>query len=147
MHYKKKLKILKMVDGSSENNIESDESIEIDSDSSQTATNYQNTAVKISKLNDEELSRFETFRRVGFKRSVIKRMCYEITGQSCNPRFIIAVSGLSKVFVGELCTEAKKVQERWNETGPLLPSHIHEAWRLLTKKMPNMNCEDQDFII
>lgn len=92
----------------------------------------------LATLSEKELLRYEAFRRVGFKRNMIKRLCFEITGQSCNPKFIIAVCGLAKVFVGELVDKAKEVQQEWGQSGPLLVTHIHEAYRKLRMCIPNM---------
>lgn len=92
----------------------------------------------LNTLSEDELLRYEAFRRVGFKRNMIKRLCLEVIGQSCNPKFIIAVCGLSKVFVGELIDEAKNVQKQWNDTGALLVTHIHEAFRRIYNTKPNM---------
>ena len=41
----------------------------------------------LNTLSEDELMRYEKFRRVGFKRNMIKRMCLEVIGQSCNPKF------------------------------------------------------------
>lgn len=127
---------------SSESNVYNKNISDSDSEASDTFidTKHINTVFKdvIANMSREELHRYETFRRVGLKRNMIKRLCFEVIGQSCNPKFIITVCGFAKVFVGELVTEAKKVQKEWGDTGPLLVTHVHEAYRQLYKTMPNM---------
>lgn len=127
---------------SSESNAYNKNISDSDSDASDTFINTKhiNTVFKdvIANMSREELHRYETFRRIGLKRNMIKRLCFEVIGQSCNPKFIIAVCGLAKVFVGELVSEAKNVQKEWGNTGPLLVTHVHEAYRRLYKSIPNI---------
>lgn len=43
----------------------------------------------------------------------------------------IVLSGIAKVFVGELVEEARKVRDDLGETGAIMPSHLLEAHRRL----------------
>ncbi|CAD25154.1 TRANSCRIPTION INITIATION FACTOR TFIID 28kDa SUBUNIT [Encephalitozoon cuniculi GB-M1] len=88
-------------------------------------------------MSEEELHRYEKFRGSGFPKAAIKKYISSVIGQAVNPNFVIAVCGLAKVFVGEMIEIAKAVQEERREEGPLLPSHIHEAYRRLYKRIPN----------
>lgn len=92
----------------------------------------------INTMSEEELQRYETFRRSGFPKAAIKKYINNVIGQAVNPNFVIAVSGLAKVFVGEMIETAKIVQKEQRDAGPLLPSHIHEAYRRLYKSTPNI---------
>jgi transcription initiation factor TFIID subunit 11 len=94
--------------------------------------------VSILEMSEADQQRYETFRSSNFPKSAIKKLIGTIIGQAVNPNMVIGVAGLSKVFVGEMVTEAKIVQKELNEDGPLQPSHIHEAYRRLFKKMPNL---------
>lgn len=89
-------------------------------------------------MSPEELHRYEKFRGSGFPKAAIKKYISNVIGQAVNPNFVIAVSGLAKVFVGEMIEVAKVVQAERCEKGPLLPSHIHEAYRRLYRKTPNI---------
>lgn len=92
----------------------------------------------ISQMSDADLQRYETFRGTNFPKAAVKKLISNIIGQAVNPNIVIGVGGLCKVFVGEMVEEAKKIQSELDESGPLLPSHMHEAYRRLYNKVPNM---------
>lgn len=114
-----------------------------DTDSSSTTTSTSTAPLHpqlqiVDQLSEEKLHQYESFRRSGISKTSIKKLCSNIIAQACNPNFIIAVSGVAKVFVGEMVKEAKDVQRGWEQEGPLMPSHVHEAYRRLYGEMPNM---------
>ena len=43
------------------------------------------------------------------------------------------MSGMAKVFIGEIVEQALDIQQKTNETGPLHPKHIREAFRFYKK--------------
>ena len=101
--------------------------------------NYdQQAQSSVLQMTEADQQRYETFRSSNFPKSAIKKLIGTIIGQAVNPNIVIGVAGLSKVFIGEMVEEAKKVQKEMNDIGPLMPSHIHEAHRRLCKKLPNM---------
>lgn len=95
---------------------------------------------EIPALTDDELKRYGAFRKSGFNKGGIRKFVAQLLGQTCNPNFAIVLSGIAKVFVSELVEEAKEVQREWKDKHELLPSHVHEAYRRLYHRMPNMNC-------
>lgn len=97
----------------------------------------------ISEMDEFDLQRNETFRRSKFPKSAIKKLISSIIGQAVNPNMVIAVAGLAKVFIGEMVEEAKKVQREMDDEGALLPSHFHEAYRRLYKRIPNMKLKNK----
>ncbi|KAM0684807.1 transcription initiation factor TFIID subunit 11, partial [Conglomerata obtusa] len=75
----------------------------------------------IDNMTPEELLRYEDFRRAGFNKNGIRKLINGILGQACNLNFIISVSGIAKVFVGEVVEKALEVQKEWNDVGALKP--------------------------
>ena len=118
------------------------------------ATSQEQMRSILSTLTEEQLQRYETFRRVGFPRPMIKKLINRImesllalnnnnsnngvgakdkAATNINPSTVIVIAGIAKVFVGELVEEAKVVLEEWGDdlNSPITPAHLMEAHRRL----------------
>ncbi|KAJ8570064.1 hypothetical protein K7X08_006641 [Anisodus acutangulus] len=86
----------------------------------------------LSQFTEEQMSRYESFRRSGFQKSNMKRLLTRITGSAkISIPMTIVVSGIAKMIAGELIETAKMVMAERRDTGPIRPCHIREAYRRL----------------
>jgi transcription initiation factor TFIID subunit 11 len=95
--------------------------------------------VLVSNFSDEQLDRYEMYRRSAFSKVSIKRLMHSITGTVPSSNVVIAMAGIAKVFVGEIVEEALEVQRREannpeNKPTPLEPKHLREAHRRINSQ-------------
>ncbi|KAM7262510.1 hypothetical protein ACFE04_000193 [Oxalis oulophora] len=86
----------------------------------------------LSQFTEQQMSRYESFRRSALQRSNMKRLLGSITGsQRISIPITIVVCGIAKMFVGELVETARMVMAERKDSGPIRPCHIREAFRRL----------------
>ena len=66
-------------------------------------------------------------------------MSQGVCGTPVPQNAVIAMAGVTKVYVGEVVEAALQAREEAGEEGPLQPKHVREAVRRLKKnsKIPN----------
>ncbi|KQK09195.1 transcription initiation factor TFIID subunit 11 [Brachypodium distachyon] len=86
----------------------------------------------LSQFTEDQMNRYESFRRSGFQKSNMKKLLASITGsQKISMPTTIVVSGIAKMFVGEVIETARIVMTERKDSGPIRPCHIREAYRRL----------------
>lgn len=86
--------------------------------------------VLMANFSEEQLNRYEVFRRSAFQKSTVKKIIQTVSGKTVSASVVIAMSGIAKVYVGEIVEKALDVKASWGDTGPLQPRHMREAYRL-----------------
>lgn len=112
----------------------------------------------LKDLDEEQIARYEMFRRIRLPAPMVKKVVQRTleslvkeggsTG-TINQNVIIAVAGISKVFVGELVEEAKDVMTSLGEPEnlPIHPSHLIEAQRRLRRRLEHKSSPDTNALL
>ncbi|ODV94709.1 hypothetical protein PACTADRAFT_20143, partial [Pachysolen tannophilus NRRL Y-2460] len=113
---------------------------EVDATDEEPPSKEELTKLLMENLDKDQMDRYEAYRRTQLNKPGIKKIATSIFGQNIPPNFLTVLSGISKVFVGEIVEKAKDVQKRYEKAAlveanlkkkaPLRPEHIREAWRL-----------------
>nr|ACG43532.1 transcription initiation factor TFIID subunit 11 [Zea mays] len=119
-----------------EDDDEDEDQIEVDLEKLPSSTGDPDKLAKmnaiLSQFTQQQMNRYESFRRSGFQKSNMKRLLASITGsQKISIPTSIVVSGIAKIFVGELIETARVVMSERKDSGPIRPCHIREAYRRL----------------
>ncbi|WJX43614.1 hypothetical protein P8452_30685 [Trifolium repens] len=86
----------------------------------------------LSQFTDEQMKRFESFRRAKFMKAKMMRLIASISGtHTVSEPINVVVSVITKMFVGEVVETARIIMEERKESGPIQPCHLREAHRRL----------------
>ncbi|VDL97739.1 unnamed protein product [Schistocephalus solidus] len=88
----------------------------------------------MAHFNDDQLNRFEMFRRAAFTNTSVRRLIQSVAPCTFSKKVVIVMAGITKVFVGELIEAALDYKEQLKETGPLKPKHIRFAYARLQEE-------------
>ncbi|KAI0631681.1 hTAFII28-like protein conserved region-domain-containing protein [Trametes polyzona] len=88
-----------------------------------------NLKVLMDNLSPAQYDRFEAYRRYALSKQAVRKVIQQTTGQQVSLPVAQIIAGFAKVFVGEMVEKAREVQERRQESGPLSPDHLREAYR------------------
>ncbi|CAK8575454.1 unnamed protein product [Lathyrus sativus] len=84
------------------------------------------------QFTEEQMSRYESFRRAAFQKATMRRVLATIAGtQSISKPVLVVVSGITKMFVGDVVERARIIMNERKESGPIQPCHLREAHRRL----------------
>ncbi|KAJ7547620.1 hypothetical protein O6H91_08G095600 [Diphasiastrum complanatum] len=85
----------------------------------------------LASFTSEQMSRYECYRRSGFQRANMRRLLQSVAGCPISIPMTIVMSGIAKMFVGELVELGRIVMTERKESGPIRPRHVREAYRRL----------------
>lgn len=74
----------------------------------------------ISNFTDDQMERFESYRRMTVNKPGVKKVCNGVLGHSIPQNIAVVLAGLSKLFLGEIITRAFEIQERENKAQLIL---------------------------
>ncbi|CDK29025.1 unnamed protein product [Kuraishia capsulata CBS 1993] len=75
-------------------------------------SNTEKQKLLMESFDEDQMSRYEFFRRSNLNRPAIKRIANSVLGQSINNNVALVLASVAKVFVGEIVEKAKDVQRR-----------------------------------
>ena len=118
---------------------EQDVAVEEDVGRTKAEDSMENLQLLVAAFSSDQEDQYEIFRRSTFQKSTIKKLMQSLVGNTVPQNAVIAMSGIAKVYVGEIVEAACVARDRSREEGPLQPKHIREAVRKLRKsnKIPN----------
>lgn len=88
-----------------------------------------NLKVLMDNFSPGQYDRFESYRRHALPKQAVRKVIQQTLGYQVSQPVAQIIAGFSKVFVGEIVEQAREIQMRRGETGPLSPDHLREAYR------------------
>lgn len=89
----------------------------------------QRLALLVEHFDDDQLSRYEAYRRSNLNKAAVKKITNQTLSQSVTANVGTVIGGFAKVYVCEIVQSALEIQNEWGDKGPLLPDHLREAAR------------------
>lgn len=83
-----------------------------DAHASSEAQDREKLRLLLANFSESQMSRYEAFRRANLNRTGIKKLANAVLNQSITANVAVTLSGLAKVFVGELVEKAREVEQR-----------------------------------
>ncbi|RLV82776.1 Transcription initiation factor TFIID subunit 11 [Meyerozyma sp. JA9] len=108
----------------------------------QNLTQEEKNKLIVSAFSDDHMDRFVAYRRVGINKPGIKKLCNGFLGQSVSQNMAIALSGISKVFLGEIISRAFEIQER--EYRAQLRDEIEDKKRKKLERITKLDNKESD---
>ncbi|GAA5826232.1 hypothetical protein JCM5353_008798 [Sporobolomyces roseus] len=100
---------------------------EFGSNAKEIAQQKEDLRVLLEHFDEEQMSRYEHYRRSGLNKSSVRKLVNQVLGQSVSPSILTVVRGFAKVFVGEI---VEKARANSPHPGPLTPSDLRDAYRV-----------------
>lgn len=95
----------------------------------------------MSHLDDEQMNRYEVFKRTSLAKNQIKKISSVVTNQTVANNINLLLGGVGKIFVGEIVEKALDVKEKW--LLGLAVNKFHERKRIgssLKKHLKKLTC-------
>jgi len=92
-------------------------------------------ALLMTKMDEEQMNRFEAFRRSTLSRANMKKLVSSLINQTLNDEKVnIVLCSLGKMFVGDLIETARRIANDERHVGSLTRSHVFKAHKMLKRK-------------
>lgn len=98
----------------------------------------------IENLDEDQMARYSTYRRATINRNTMKKIVNATVNQSVSVNVAIAISGISKIFVGEIIEKALNIKKRYDKANYLIKlKEKREMNELLKTELNNLEiCKD-----
>ncbi|SPC64096.1 uncharacterized protein UHOD_08296 [Ustilago sp. UG-2017b] len=93
------------------------------------AAQQRNMGLLSMVMDEDQLDRHMASRRGALNKASVRKLVNHVLSQSVSQHVAMVVSGVAKIFVGEIIEQAREIQSSRAEQGPLRPNHLREAHR------------------